>query len=190
MKKLLLATIISLIVFIAFSVSANARMHSSYCDIGYSYNVATNTCEPYWLDFSEDDGRNSYVQLGVQSSNKGYENGFMLTYWLEVICVKQNLLVRVYNYPFGLYANASLYGAGSGQVKFDNTQPKTVKYQRTYDDAGVWLSDARGFVRGLMKSNSSVSFKIFGTNGPHIATFPKGNVGSYEQLLRKKGCNF
>ena len=186
MKKALSASIVSLVAFISFASSANAN----YCDIGYDYNASTNSCDPYWMDFSENDGFTSYIQLGVQSSNKGFDSGFAITYWLELICEKRKLSVRVYGDPLGLYADTNLYGNGSGQVKFDNGQPKTIKYKRTSDLEGIWLSDARGFVRGLMKSGSSVSFKIFGINGPHIATFPKGDVGSYAKLLRNKGCSF
>lgn len=186
MKKLLSVSVISLVAFISFASSANAN----YCDIGYSYNASTNSCDPYWMDFSENDGFTSYVQLAVQSSNKGFDSGFAITYWLELICEKRKLSVRVTGDPLGLYADTNLYGNGSGQVKFDNGKVLSIKYQRSSDLESIWLTDAKGFVKNLMKARNSVSFKISGINGPHIATFPKGDVGSYAKLLRNRGCSF
>lgn len=186
MKKALSAGIVSLVAFISFTASANA----SYCDIGYSYNASTNSCDPYWMDFSSNDGFTSYVQLAVQSSNKGFDSGFAITYWLELICEKKKLYVHVYGDPLGLYADTNLYGNGSGQVKFDNGKVRTARYERSDNFEGIWLSDARGFVKNLMKAKNSVSLKISGINGPHIATFPKGDVASYAKLLRNRGCNF
>ena len=186
MKK---KTIVISLLAIIMSVSlAQAKVSAYSCDYGYEYNSATNSCDPYWMDFSNDDGFTKYSQLAIQSSNSGYQNGISIKYWLEVICERKQLSVHLYGDPLGIYANTNLYGYGSGQVKFDGQKPTTLKYQRDDNFDGVWLSDANGFVKKLVKAKSLVSFKILGINGPSIATFPKSNFGVYLQSLRSMGC--
>jgi hypothetical protein len=184
MKKIIFAlAVITVIIPTTQSVS-----NAYSCDLGYSYNSATNTCDPYWMDFSGNDGFTKYAQLGIQSSNTGYENGISIKYWLEVLCIKKQLLVHVYSDPIGMYANTNIYGYGAGQIRFDNQKPTVFKYERDDNFEGVYATDARSFVTKLIKAKSSVSFKILGINGPSIATFPKSDFAVYVQSLRSMGC--
>lgn len=132
-KKTILISLVAIIMSVPL---AQVKASAYSCDYGYEFNSTTNSCDPYWMDFSGNDGFTKYTQLGIQSSNSGYDSGISIKYWLEVICQHKQLLVHLYGDPLGIYANTNLYGYGSGQVKFDN--------QKTY---GVEISKRRQFRR-------------------------------------------
>lgn len=157
--------------------------------LGYTYDPQTRVCTPYWMDFSDDDGFDSIVQLGVQSVEMRYISGIDVVYWLEVLCVNKKFSVLYYSAPIGMYPDTNLYGNGTGQVKFDNGKPRNIKYARTKSFDGISITDGKAFVRSLMNARNSVSIKVYGIDGPAVATFPKGDFASYLYLFRSAGCS-
>ena len=186
--NLIRLVLVAILLTTGFVASANAATFG--CEVGYELNPATNTCEPFWLDFSGNDGFTRTVQVAILSSNNSYSSGFKTTYYLEVICQARKLSVIFYSGPIGLYADANLYGNGTGQVKFDNARPLKLRYQRSSDLEGVYFTDAKNFVKRLAKARSNVSVKVFGIDGPAIGTFPKANFSSYVNKIRSGGCRF
>ncbi len=184
MKKLVfvLSTMIATVLPVASPANALT------CELGYGLNPATGTCSPVWLDWSSNDGFTKYAQLGVISSNSDYRSGIRVNYYLDIICIAKRLSVHIYSGPLGIYADANIYGNGSGQVKFDNRKPSSFKYERDKDMDGVWVSDASAFMKKFMTAKSTVSFKILGIDGPAIATFPKTDFNYGISSLRENGC--
>ena len=186
MKKIFFTT---LLLFVSLLPNQSHAAYDEFCGIGANRN-ASYGCDPFWMDWSTNDGFNKSTTFIVQTADADYISGFRVHYYLELSCIKRQLSVAVYSLDFGMYPDANLYSNGSGQVKFDNSKPRNFNYKRTRDLESLVLSDPKSFIRSFIKSNSSVSFKIPTLDGYSIPTFLKLDFNQYAKQLKRAGCNF